>query len=154
MNDQSANSRKYLETQIKTASREKLLLLLYEGAINFCETAKKAISEEDRETTHTFLVKAQRIVAELICSLKVEHNEEVAKNLASLYGFVYSQLVNANVKRDVESIDNALQILRTLYEAWKEAINRVDEKVPDDGTTTQPAEPAEKPTQPSLSISA
>jgi len=115
-------ARQYLETQIKTASPEKLLLMLYEGAIRFCETAKTAIQDKDREKAHTYLVKAQAVIAELISSLKMDKNEEVAKNLASLYGFVYSELIDANINQETEKIDNALQIIRTLYETWQEAI--------------------------------
>ena len=122
----SPNSpRKYLETQILTASREQLLLLLYDGAIRFAEKGRDAVLAKEPAEAHDQLVRAQRIVIELWCALNPEADPELSKNLGGLYSFAYLRLVHANVQRDAKAADEALGILRTLREAWGEAVARI-----------------------------
>ena len=115
------NPRKYLETQILTASREQLLLMLYDGAVRFAEQGRDRILSRDVPGSHDCLVRAQRIVIELWCALNPGTDPELARNLGGLYSFVYLRLVHANVHREAKAVDEALGVLRTLREAWTEA---------------------------------
>lgn len=118
----SPNSpRKYLETQILTASREQLLVMLYDGAVRFAERGRDAVLAGDVSGAHDSLVRAQRIVIELWCALNPGTDPELARNLGGLYSFVYLRLVRANVQRDAKAVDEALGVLNTLREAWTEA---------------------------------
>ena len=121
----SPNSpRKYLETQILTASREQLLLMLYDGAIRFAQKGRDAVLAKEVGESHDHLVRSQRIVIELWCALNPEADAELAKNLGGLYSFVYLRLVHANVHRDAKAADEAIGILKSLREAWAEAVTK------------------------------
>lgn len=127
MNEHKSAHGRYLETQIKTATRDQLLLMLYDGAIRFAEQAKEQLFQDqmDTEKYNSCLVKSQRIVTELTSSLDFNQNEEIAKNLARLYGFIYNQLVQANMKKEDTYIDNSIRILKSLREAWQDAISKL-----------------------------
>lgn len=114
--------KQYQTTQITTASPEKLLLMLYDGAIQYSLQAKMHIEKKNIEAAHTLLLKAQAIVTEFMSTLSFEPNPEIAGNLYSLYDFVNYKLVQANIKHDPTMIDDAVGILKTLKSAWEEAV--------------------------------
>lgn len=128
----NADPKRYLETQVLTASRERLLLMLYDGALRFCEEGRDAIGKKDLERGHHALIRAQRIVIELWCALNPEVDAGLAKSLGGLYSFAYLKLVHANVEQDVRALDAAAGILATLRKAWAEAVGkaRLDEAPP------------------------
>ncbi|MBI5360800.1 MAG: flagellar export chaperone FliS [Planctomycetes bacterium] len=119
---------KYLEMQIKTAGKEQLLLMLFDGAIKFAEQAKMKITAKEIEASHNLLIKAQRIIMELIVALdKKAIDAATYKNLTGLYTFVYLRLVEANIKRKPELVDEAIKILNNLRITWTEAIMKMKE---------------------------
>lgn len=118
-------AQQYLETHILTAPREDLLVMLFDGAIRFAGQAKPKIASRDFEGSCKLLIKAQRIVIELMTSLQKDLLEPaVYQNLMGLYNFVYFRLVNANVKKDAAPVDEALKILVHLRETWAMAIDK------------------------------
>lgn len=117
-------TRKYLETQVRTATQEQLLLMLIDGAVRFSEQAKTKLAEKDFEGTHHLLIRAQRIMIELVSSLSREIGDEIYGNLVGLYNFVYFRLVRANIEHAPEPIDEALRILASLRGTWAEAIEK------------------------------
>ncbi|MHC4661486.1 MAG: flagellar export chaperone FliS [Planctomycetota bacterium] len=125
MTDPKGQSKQYLETQVKTATREQLLLLLFDGVIRFGELAKTAITEDDREATHKYLVRAQRIIVELMSSLDRRVGDGIYSKLVQLYKFVYIRFVNANLHRSAALIDEAMPILLHLRETWRQAIEKM-----------------------------
>lgn len=117
---------KYRETDVKTGGKEKILLKLFEGAISFSKQGKKHVQEENIEEAHEKLVRAQRIMLELIAAIDEDMMpDEIFDNLVGLYDFVYNRLVQANMDQEVEPIDEALTILDSLYETWQEAVERM-----------------------------
>lgn len=114
--------KQYQTTQITTASPEKLLLMLYDGAIQYSLKAKGYIEQKNIQEAHNYLLKAQAIVTEFMSSLSFEPNPELAQNLYNLYEFINYKLVQANIKQDTKMIDEALGILKTLKSAWEEAV--------------------------------
>ena len=120
-----SNPQRYLETQVMTASKERLLLMLYDGALRFCEQGRQAIEAKDVERSHTCLVQAQRIVIELWGALSPRADPELSRNLGNLYGFLYLRLVHANVQKDPVALQEAVGILTTLRQAWAEAAEKV-----------------------------
>lgn len=152
--DQQIKRKKYLEAQIKTASKEQLLIMLYDGALNNCSLALDLIQNQKHEEGCEKLMKAQNIVAELISSLQFDKNQEVSKNLASLYGYVYIQLMEANVKHELVSIHNAIKILNDLKGTWADAFEKVG-LTRDGRQIQQQAQNEEKPDKPTgLSVEA
>lgn len=119
-----ANTTRYLETQVLTASREQLLVMLYDGAIRFGEQARESLAAKELERTHDLLVRAQRIVIELWCALNPEVDPELSKSLGGLYAFLYLRLVNANVEHDPVALEEAIQILKSLRQTWMDAVDK------------------------------
>lgn len=123
-------ARAYLETRIKTANREQLLIMLIDGAIRFSTQALKHMDENKLEDMNASLIRAQKIMLELIMSLDPGVGDDVYANLVSLYRFVHGRLVNANLKREKKPIEEALEILDRVRDMWLGAI----EKMYKDGT--------------------
>jgi flagellar protein FliS len=116
MNQQAAQN--YLRTKVLTATPEQLQLMLYDGAIRFCEQARLGLEQKNYEQSYTGLSRALRIITELTGSLKHELAPELCGKLAALYNFVYMKLVEANVQHEIKSLDQALSILRYQRETW------------------------------------
>jgi flagellar protein FliS len=108
----------YLKTRVMTATPEQLQMMLYDGAIRFCEQAVPAIAKKDWETTYHTLSKAQRIVTELITSLRPEIQPDLCKKLAGLYTYIHRKLVEASTRHTPESLEEALRLLKFQRETW------------------------------------
>ena len=123
-------SKEYLKTQIQTASREQLVLMLYDGGVRFAEQAKDRMAAKDLEGTHRLLIRSQNIVLELLYALDRKTGGEVAENLASLYTYCYNRLVEANVHQAPEKVDECTSILKGLREAWAQAVEQIKQNPP------------------------
>jgi len=116
---------KYKQTKFNTADQGTLILMLYDGAISSLNQAKELLNVEkmNREKFSTCIVKATNIVYELMASLNMEPDNpvryEIAKNLWRLYEYITWRLGQADVKKDVAMIDDALYHLNNLREAWE-----------------------------------
>ncbi|MCS6831751.1 MAG: flagellar export chaperone FliS [Armatimonadota bacterium] len=108
----------YQRTQVDTASPARLVVMLYDGAIRFLRQGQAAMQQGDREKQNHYLVRAQRIIAELASSLNMEEGGEIAVNLMALYQFMHEQLVLANLQDDVDKVQKVRQMLESLREAW------------------------------------
>ena len=114
--------RNYQKTQVTTASKEKILLLLYEGAIRFVRHARVAMNENKIAEKGTNISKATAIVSELMATLDFKVGGDLAVELESLYVFMIDKLIEANIKNDPECLDVVENLMRTLYVAWKDVI--------------------------------
>lgn len=117
----------YKQNTVLTATPEELTLMLYEGAIKFMNIAKYSMENKDLERTHSSLMRAQDIIMELNYSLDM--NYEISKEFRSLYDFVLSKLVDANIKKSIESLEEALIIINDMKDTWKEVIKQIKQKV-------------------------
>lgn len=111
---------KYREVQVLTASPERLVLLLYEGAIRFLEEARSALDGGDLVRAHERLTRTQDILTELIAGLDFSY--EVSGNLYSLYDYFRRRLVEANVRKDPAAVQEVLGFLKELHHTWREAV--------------------------------
>lgn len=116
MNNQFANN--YLRTKVLTATPEQLQMMLYDGAIRFCEQARIALMEKNWEQSYHLISRVQKIIIEMSSSLKHEIWPELCGKLASLYNFAYRKLIEANIEHKVEAIDEALRILKYQRDTW------------------------------------
>jgi len=123
MNAQAANN--YIRTKVLTATPEQLQMMLYDGAVRFCEQARAALVEKNWEQSYNLISRAQKIVVELSCSLKRDVSPELCAKLAALYNFAYRKLIEANIEHRVESIDEALGVLRYQRETWAMLLDRL-----------------------------
>ena len=108
----------YGARKVETASPAELVLMLYEGAIKFCNIAIGAIEKKDYEKANTNIQKARRIIVELQTTL--DHKYKVAEDFDVIYDYIFTTLVQANIQKDPEILEEALKQLRDLRDAWKE----------------------------------
>lgn len=109
---------RYLETAVETASPARLIVMLYDGALRFIHEAAYAMRQRDYETQNAKLLRAQKILAELISSLDFDKGGEIAENLFRLYTYMYNQLVEANINDSLENLEHVTNLLSELREAW------------------------------------
>lgn len=112
----------YQSVQVTTTDRGRLLLMMYEGAIKFLRQAKAGLEAEDIPKFCRFLSKAQAIIAELMNTLDFEKGGSIARDLDRLYDFMLFYLTEANLYRDPERITKTIDLINTIYSAYKEII--------------------------------
>lgn len=112
----------YNRNKILTASPAELTLLLYEGAIKFCNIAIVAMENGDVEKTHINIKKVENIIIEFQSTLN--HKYPVAEDFDKIYKYIYELLVEANIKKDKELLERALEQLRGMRDTWKEVMVR------------------------------
>lgn len=110
----------YANSKIMTASPAELTLMLYEGAIKFCNIAIRGIEENDIQKAHTNIVKVENIISEFQATLN--HKYPVAKDFDEVYKYLKERLLEANVKKDKEILEEVLDHLRTMRDTWKEVM--------------------------------
>jgi flagellar protein FliS len=110
---------KYQKNQVMTVSNEKLLLMLFEGLVRFIKSAQSALVKGDIAEVSNNLIKAQSILCELMASLD-RSTGKLADDLFGIYEFMYRSLVEANVKKDEDKIQQVLEMAVDLQETWTE----------------------------------
>lgn len=116
---------KYKQTQVISASREKLLLMMYEGAIKFTKKAMNSIEEKNIPERCTNIGRAYDIILELNNTLDHKVGGDIAKNLEQLYMFITDRYAKANASGSAEPLKEALKILETLYDGWVQAVEKI-----------------------------
>lgn len=117
----------YQRNKIMTATPAELTLMLYEGAIKFANMAVMGIEKGNLEKAHTNIMKTQRIIEEFRSSLNFKY--PVAKDFDVVYEYLLRRLVEANIKKDPEILEECLKHLREMRDTWKEVM-RLNNKVP------------------------
>ena len=112
----------YAKNKILTASPAELTLMLYEGAIKFCNIAIAAVEEKDVEKAHNNIMKVQNIIGEFLSTLG--HKYPVAKDFENVYNYLMDRLMEANMKKDKEILEEILEHLRTMRDTWKEIMEQ------------------------------
>ncbi|HHV10452.1 MAG TPA: flagellar export chaperone FliS [Clostridiales bacterium] len=110
----------YNNSRILTASPAELTLMLYEGAIKFCNLAVIGMEKGDLEKVNTNVIKAEKIILELKSTLDFKY--PVAKDFEQVYDYVYRRLIDANIKKDMEVLGEALGYIREMRDTWKEVM--------------------------------
>lgn len=112
----------YHKTRVETASPGALMLMLFDGAIKFLRTAMQGLSTNDFAVSNDGIIKAQAIINELMTTLDTENGGELAQNLYRIYDYLYWRLINANMEKNPEILDEVLEKLIDLRQTWKEVI--------------------------------
>jgi flagellar protein FliS len=110
----------YKDNRILTASPEELTLMLFDGAIKFCNIAIMAIEKNDIQTANTNIIKAEKIIVEFRSTLNFDY--PVANDFDIIYEYIYRRLIEANVKKDKEIVEEALYFIREMRDTWKDAM--------------------------------
>ena len=110
----------YQTNSVKTASPARLTLMLYDGAVKFCNIAIEGIEEGNIQKANDNIIKAEKIIVELRATLDMKY--PVAKDFEDIYVYLEKRLVEANVKKDHEILDECLMHLRAIRDTWKEVM--------------------------------
>ena len=110
----------YQKNKILMASPAELTLMLYEGCIKFMNVAVMAIEKGNVEKAHINIIKAQRIVEEFRASLNFKY--PVAKDFDAVYDYVLKRLIEANLQKDTEILEECLGHMRGMRDTWKEVM--------------------------------
>ncbi|MDO4303344.1 MAG: flagellar export chaperone FliS [Bacillota bacterium] len=116
----------YKNSKILTASPAELTLMLYEGAIKFCNIAISAVEQKDIQKAHTNIVKTQKIIEHFRVTLDMKY--PVAQDFERVYVYLEQRLVEANIKKDAEILGEVLEHLHSMRDTWKEVMRLNREK--------------------------
>ncbi|MCI9138277.1 flagellar export chaperone FliS [bacterium 1XD42-8] len=113
----------YNRSKILTASPAELTLMLYEGSIKFCNIAIMAIEHNEIEKAHTNIIRVQKIIDELRATLDMKY--PVAQDFDRIYTYLLKRLLQANMKKDKEILEEIVSHLRSVRDTWKEVMRIV-----------------------------
>lgn len=134
----------YRANQVMTADPGTILLLLYQGAIDFLRQAKNGLEKKDMAEKGQNISRALAIIGELQASLNFEVGGEVAHNLDNLYLFMTNHVTKANLSNDAQLLEETIALLATLKEGWEGAVlserkRMAEEAVPQLSTSSRPS---------------
>lgn len=106
------------QTSVVDVDRHQLIQLLFDGVLSRINTAKARITAKDFEGKNKLINKSIDIVAGLRSFLDMEKGGELAENLNDLYIYCENRLVQANIRNDLEALDEVASHLRKVQEGW------------------------------------
>ncbi|MCR5719536.1 MAG: flagellar export chaperone FliS [Lachnospiraceae bacterium] len=106
----------YKNSKILTASPAELVLMLYDGAIKFCNIAITAINEGDIQKSHENIMKAEKIIDHFRLTLDMKY--PVSQDFDRIYEYLAQRLIQANLKKDTEILEEVVTHLRSVRETW------------------------------------
>lgn len=112
----------YQEQSVMTASPGELTLMLYNGCIKFINQAKLFIEQKNIEKANNAIIRAQDIIQELMVTLNMDY--EISKNLAALYDYMNRRLIDANISKDTQILEEILDMVTELRDTWIEVIKK------------------------------
>ena len=108
----------YLKTRVLTANPEQLRLMLLDGAIKFAQQGQAGLRAEDFEASYEGFSQSRAIVMELIVTIEAEPDPLLAERVKSVLSFIYSEMVEASINRDMDKMDESIRLLEFERETW------------------------------------
>jgi len=118
MVNNAANS--YMNNKVMTATPAELTLMLYDGAVKFCNIALMALEKNDYAKVNDNIIKVENIITEFRSTLDFKY--PVANDFEVVYDYIYRRLVDANMKKDPEILSEALKYIKEMRETWQEVM--------------------------------
>ena len=118
MSNYSNYQNAYKKASVNTLDQTKLIIMLYDGAIKNASFAVEHMKSGQIEKVHDCLIKTKNIVTELMATLNMDRGGDIAKNLQSLYSYMFSQLIEANMNKKTEPVVIVIDLLKELRAAW------------------------------------
>ena len=109
----------YKSNSVTHASKDQLLLMLVEGAVKFCKIGRQAIVDKDVQKAHDALTRTQDIFTELMVTLD-QSVGDWAIQLYKIYEFISDKIMEANMKKSIEIIDEILPLIEDVNNLWHE----------------------------------
>jgi flagellar protein FliS len=138
------NLNPYLRTKVLTASPEELRLMLLDGAVKFARQGREGLAARNYEATFNGFSRCRNILVELMSSMRPDVDPLLAKRITSLYTFLYTELLQASIDKDVAKADRVIELIEYERETW----SLVMKKLTDERTAGSPVEPAASPAAP------
>ncbi len=110
----------YQNNQVTAAPQKKLIIMLYDGAIRNLKLAVIAMNGKEIEKTNNLLIKAQNIISEFMITLDFDKGGDIAKDLYSLYDYMYNTLIRANIEKDTAKVEEVIKYLEELRDTWNQ----------------------------------
>ena len=114
--------KQYQTNNITTATPEKLMIMLFDGAIQFLQKAKTAIENKDFKERSTNIEGARKIIRELMRTIDLENGNDVSKQLFRLYNRMATKLIKANVSKNSDLIDEVIEDMTNIRWGFQKAI--------------------------------
>ena len=127
----------YKKASVNTLDQNKLIIMLYDGAIKNASFAVEHMKSEKIEKVHDGLIKTKNIVTELMATLNMDQGGDIAKNLQSLYNYMFSQLIEANMEKKPEPVIVVIDLLKELRAAWVQINSKKKSGATKQNATTQ-----------------
>ena len=112
----------YQKNKIMSASPAELTLMLYDGAIKFCNMAIMGIEQNDMQKANDNIKKVQRIIDEFRATLDMKY--PVAEDFDRVYKYLLTRLLDANIQKDKEILEEVNTHLHSMRDTWKEVMKR------------------------------
>ncbi|MGE6413339.1 flagellar export chaperone FliS [Planococcus kocurii] len=110
----------YQQNSVMTASPQELTLMLYSGSVKFIKLAKRAMNDKNFQEKNTNIIKAQNIIQELRSTLNTDI--DMSTDLEQMYEYMYSRLLEANMKNDLEALEDVEALMTDMRNTWKQAM--------------------------------
>lgn len=110
----------YGNNKVLTATPAELTLMLYDGAVKFANRAVDALEKKDYENTNVNIQRCRAIIVELMSTLNFKY--PVAEDFKRMYDYIFNLLVKANMEKDMETLQKALEEIRGMRDVWKEVM--------------------------------
>ena len=124
MNNKETTYQAYYRTNVQTSDQLRLIIMMYDGLLRFLKKAVVKINVGDVESAHNYLTRSKNILQELLTTLRVDKGGEIAKNLKELYLYCFKRLVEANLRKDPELVQEVIKIVSNLREGWLQVQDR------------------------------
>lgn len=111
---------KYKNNSVFTATKEELTLMLYDGALKFCNQAIVAVEAKDYEKANDLIIKVENIIREF--QLTLNRDYEISDSLAPMYEYMHRRLIEGNIKKDNAILEEIRDLIREFRDTWKEAM--------------------------------
>ncbi len=118
--DKSIAYQQYQNNMVNTASPQELTLMLYNGLIKFLNLSIQGIEEKSIEKSNNYIMRSQDIILEFMSTLDTGY--DVSQGLMSLYEYMHRRLIEANIKKDKEIVDEVLKLAEEIRDTWMQAI--------------------------------
>ena len=115
----------YRQTAVTTASKEQILIMLYEGAIKHLKKAAESCQKNDLSAKGVAVGKAHDILNELLNTLDFDVGGEIARKLESLYNYMIEEIMKGNLENDAKRFQTVQKLMENLLEGWKGAVAQV-----------------------------
>ena len=122
-NPQAAQN--YLRTRVLTATPEQLQMMLYDGALRFCEQSRVALINKNYEQSYQGISRVQKIITEFLSTMKPDTNPTLCGQLSALYQYVYKKLIEASIDHNLPALEEAIKLLKFQRETWAMLMDQI-----------------------------